>query len=63
MGLLQAFTLQLLHHDEGMPVVILNAVNCADVGMISIARPPLAFTFESFQRLGRRPTRFFRNEL
>jgi hypothetical protein len=33
-ALLQALALQLLHHDEGMPVVILNAVNCADIGMI-----------------------------
>src|ERR1022692_3026063 len=50
-ALLQALALQLLHHDEGMPVVILNAMNGADVGMIQ-QRRRLRFSCEAFQRLG-----------
>ena len=50
-ALLQALALQLLHHDEGMPVVIFNAVDRADIGMIQQrCRPRLSL--ESFQRFG-----------
>jgi hypothetical protein len=39
-ALLQALALQLLHHDERMPVVIFNAVDGADVRDDSAAMPP-----------------------
>ena len=51
MHLLQALALQLLHHDEGMPVVILNAMNRADVGMVQQRRRP-RLAREAFQRFG-----------
>src|ERR1700683_1668096 len=60
-ALLQALALELLHHDEGMPVVILNAMNCADVGMIQKRRGP-CLAGETFQRFGV-AGEIFRNEL
>ena len=34
--LLQAFPFQLFHHDEGVPIVIINLINGANVGMIQL---------------------------
>src|SRR5208282_2330809 len=60
-GLLQALALQLLHHDEGVPVVILDTVNRANVGMVQQRRRP-RLPREAFQRLGV-AHQVFRNEL
>src|SRR6266545_5306753 len=49
--LLQAFALQFLHDDEGMPVVVVDIVNGADIRMVELGRSP-RFAFETFQRLG-----------
>ena len=45
---LQALALQLLHHDEGMPVVILNFVDGADGGVVQQAGGA-RLTLEAFQ--------------
>ena len=59
--LLQAFAFQLLHDDEGVPVVVLDVVNRADVGMIQLGgRSSLAL--ESLQGLGI-PYQVIRNKL
>ncbi len=60
-GLLQALALQLLHHNEGMAAVILNAVNSADVRMIQQRRRP-RLPREAFQRFGV-AHKVFRDEL
>ena len=60
-ALLQALALQLLHHDEGMAVVILNAVDGADVGMVQQRSRP-CFPLEALQRLGI-AGQIFRNKL
>ena len=49
--LLQALALELLHNDEGVAVVVLDAVNRADVGMIQKRGGP-GFTRETLERFG-----------
>ena len=34
--LLQALAFELLHHDEGMPVVVCDVVDRADIGMVKL---------------------------
>ena len=52
--LFQAFALELLHHDERMPVVVFYAVDSADVGMVQLrSRPRLACkTLQRFRVVG-----------
>ncbi len=49
--LLQALAFELFHHDERMPVVVFNAVDGADIGVVQLrCRPRLAR--ETLQRFG-----------
>ena len=50
MRCLQALALELLHHDEGMAVVVFNPVDRADIGMVQ-QRGRSRLARESFQRL------------
>ena len=59
--LLQALPLQLLHDDEGVPVVIVDFVNRADVGMVQLRGRP-RFPLKAVERLTI-PNQVVRNEL
>jgi len=50
-ALLQALAVQLLHHDERMAVVVLDAVDGADVGMVEL-RCGARLASKTLQRLG-----------
>src|SRR3979490_57971 len=50
-ALFEALTLELFHHDEGMPAVVLDTVDSADIRMVELRGGP-CFSFESLQRLG-----------
>src|SRR2546428_12182154 len=60
-ALLQALSLQLLPHDEGMALVILDFVDSADAGMAQLRRSP-RFPLEALQGLGV-ANQIFRDEL
>ena len=49
--LLQALAVELLHHDEGMPVVVFNAVDRADIRMVQLRGRP-RFAGKTLQRFG-----------
>ena len=59
--MLQALALQLLHHNEGMAAVILNAMDRADVLMVQQRRRP-RLARKAFQRF-RVARQVFRDEL
>ena len=59
--LLQAFPFQLLHHDEGVTVVVLNLINGANVGMVQLRRSP-GFALKALYRFFV-AQQVFRNEL
>ena len=48
-ALLQALALQLFHDDEGLPVVVFNVVDGADVGVVQLRSSP-GLPRESLQR-------------
>src|SRR3974390_2293288 len=58
---LQALTVKLLHDDEGMPVVIFNAVDRANIGMVEL-RSRTGLSSEALQRFGI-ASQIFRDEL
>src|SRR5882762_1982257 len=60
-ALLQALTFQFLHNDEGMPVVLFDAMDRADMRMIQLRGCP-RLTLETLQRFGV-AHKIFRDEL
>src|SRR3984893_14565382 len=60
-ALLQALTLQLLHNDEGMSLVLFDAMDRADMRMVQLRGCP-RLTLETLQRFGV-ADKIFRDEL
>ncbi len=49
--LLQAFAVELLHHDERVPVIVFNTVDGADIGMVQLRGCP-RLAGKALQRFG-----------
>ena len=49
-AVLERLSFEKLHHNKGLPLVFIDVVNCADVGMVECGSG-LRFTLESFQGL------------